>query len=188
MTQAQAVAPVLTSTRELWIELMARLSHTLQECRQPDAARRLRELGVRAGAGTVVRHLAREYTQATRMAALCGVDVHAHDVAQRSLALTLRDDLDRDFHGLAAIHRQLLLAIAPESGSQLHQWLEGRARVHATQAERLVSAKQHEPPSTNLRGARDPPAAAPLQPAHGCVHNASASEPVLNPHQRTTHE
>lgn len=160
MTQAPAVALVLTSTRGLWIELMARLSHTLQECGRPDAARRLRELGVRAGTGTVVRHLARECTQATRMAALCGVELHAHDVAQRSLDLTLRDDLDHDFHGLAATYHHLLLALAPERGSQLHQWLEGRARVHAAQAERLVSGTQHEPPSTDLGGARDPPAAA----------------------------
>jgi hypothetical protein len=188
MVEAVLKQSHVTSTRELWIELMARLSHTLQECGQPDAARRLRALGVRAGTGTVVRHLAREYPQATRMAALCGVELHAHDVAQRSLDMTLRDDLDHDFHGLAATYQQLLLALAPQSGSQLHQWLEGRARVHAAQAERLVSATQHGPPSTDLGGARDPSGAATLQPAHGCVNNASASQPVLNRHQRSPHE
>ena len=56
MVEARAAA----ATRELWIELMARLSHTLQECGKPDAARRLRDLGVRAGTCTVVRHLAIE--------------------------------------------------------------------------------------------------------------------------------
>jgi len=91
MTRAQALATVATSTRELWIELMARLWRTRQECSQPDAARRLRALGVRRGPGTVVRHLAREYTQAARMAALCGIELHAQELAQRSLALVLRD-------------------------------------------------------------------------------------------------
>jgi hypothetical protein len=186
-------APAMASSRELWIELLARLSHTQLECGQPDAARRLKELGVRGGTGTVVRHLAREYRQATRMAALCGVELPAqelaHRVAGRSLELMLRDDLDHDFRGLAVTYRQLLLALAPASGSPLHQWLEGRSRVHAAQAQGLASALHHGPPPTDRGGARDPPAAAlTVQPDPGCVYRANASEPVLNPHQRTTHE
>lgn len=180
MRQAPAVLPIVASSRELWIELMARLSHTLQECGQPDAARRLKQLGVRRGSGTVVRHLAREYMQATRMAALCGVELHVQDLAQRSLELTLRDDLDHDFHGLAAAYQQLLMALAPESGRPLHQWLQGRSRVHAARAQGLASATHHESRSTDLGGARDPPAA-PLQPVHGCINDASASEPCSQP-------
>lgn len=186
-------APAMASSHELWIELLARLSHTLQECGQPDAARRLKAFGVRGRTGTVVRHLEREHAQATRMAALCGVELQApelaHRVAHRSLELTLRDDLDHDFHGLAATYQQLLLALAPASGSPLHQWLEGRSRVHAAQAQGLASALHHEPTHTDLGRARDPPAATTtVQPEPGCVYCASASEPVLNPHQRTTHE
>jgi hypothetical protein len=186
MTQARSVAPIDAATRELWIELMARLWRTLQQCGQPDAARRLKELGVRRGAGTVMRHLADEYMQATRMAALCGVALRGQDVARRRLELTLRDGLDHDFHRLAATYQQLLLTLAPATGSQLHHWLEGRSRVHAAQAEGLARASHHKPLSTGR--ARGPPTAATMQPAHGCLNTASPSEPVLERHQRTNHE
>jgi hypothetical protein len=182
-------APAATAIRELWIELMARLAHTLQECAKPDAARRLRERGVRAG--TVVRHLAREYIQASRMGALCGVELQTQDAARRladrSLELTLRDDLDHGFRGLAITYKQLLLALAPTSGNQFHQWLEGRSRVHAAQAQSLASATHNGPPSIDLGAARDPPAAATLRPVYGCKL-ASASQPVLPRHQRNFHE
>lgn len=150
----------MVEARELWIELMARLSHTLQECGQPGADRRLRAAGVRAGTGTAVRHLVREYMQAARMAAVCGVELQAQEVAQRSRQLPLRDDLDHDFQGLAATYQQLLLTLAPESGSQCQLWLEGRSRVHAAQAVGLASATHHGPASIDLGGARDPPVAA----------------------------
>lgn len=173
----------MVEARELWIELMARLAHTLQECGQPGADRRLREAGVRAGTGTALRHLSREYAQAARMAAVCGVELKAQEVAERRREQPLRDDLDHDFQGLAATYQQLLLALAPESGSQCHQWLAGRARVHAAQAVGLALATHHGPPSIDLGGARDPPVAAAPQPICGC-NLASASEPVLNRHQK----
>ena len=125
------------------------------------------------------------------MAALYGVELQGHDVARRltdrSLELTLRDDLDHGFRGLVATYQQLLLAHAPESGSQFHHWLEGRLRVHAAQAEGLANAMDHGPPSIELARARDPPGAATLRPVHGCSF-ASAPEPVLTRHQRIPHD
>lgn len=122
------------AVRGLWIELLALLSHTAQECAQPSAIRRLKGFGVR-GTKTMTRDLAREYTDATRMAALCDCAPHPQDVIRRSLELTLRDDLDHDLRDLAETYRKLMSALSPESGGQLHRWLKSRAQVHLAQAE-----------------------------------------------------
>lgn len=122
------------AVRGLWIELLALLSHTVQECTQPRAIRRLQGFGVR-GTKTMVRDLAREYADATRMAALCDCAPHPQDIIRRSLELTLRDDLDHDFRDLAGTYRKLMSALSPDNGSPLHRWLKSRAQVHLAQAE-----------------------------------------------------
>lgn len=124
----------------LWVELLARLSHAEQECSRPAAVRRLRVFGVRR-TGTAAVLLAREYADASRMAAIAGFTPPAEQVLGRARELVLRDDLGRDLHELAATYEQLLLLQAPRRGTLLYRWLSGRCRVHAAQAEAISRAQ-----------------------------------------------
>ena len=120
--------------REVWIELVARLTHTHHECGRTDAVMRLKRYGVRR-TGTAAVNLRRELAQAVQIARSTGLELDAEDIQRRCRGLSSSDDLDQDFRGLAQAYLQLLQVLHPPAGSPLQRWLQGRARLHAVQAD-----------------------------------------------------
>jgi hypothetical protein len=126
-----------TGLEALWTELLVQLSHTVQECAQPEAIDRLKKLGIRRPQTAAVR-LAREYVKTFEAACDSGFALRQQAILQRAGARAFRNDLDHDFRELARSYERLIEAAAPPKTSLLLRWLQGRMVVHLAQADALM--------------------------------------------------
>jgi len=121
----------------LWTELLVQLSHTAQECAQPEAIDRLKKLGIRRPKTAAVR-LAREYVKTFEAASDSGFAPPQQAIMRQAGERPFCNDLDHDFIALARSYERLIAAVQPPRTSQLFRWLQGRVEVHLAQADALM--------------------------------------------------
>lgn len=123
--------------RDLWVDLLARLSMAEAVCTEPETVRYLRQAGVRQ-THTIAKNLSSEFEQARRVSRVLGHHITEESLhARRRLLSAQACSLDQEMQALADAYLRLLCHPNPTLPSPLDDWLRQRAEVHSAQADAI---------------------------------------------------